>query len=61
MLEEKVHYSRHTGQMSFEISVDRDEVLSLIKQIRAQTDQLSYLSSQLVAAIQVEENSQAHR
>lgn len=60
MLDEKVHNSHYVDRLAFEVSVDKSEVLSLMKQIAVKTKELTILSNQLIAAVEVQEENQDH-
>lgn len=59
MIEESVHNSHFIERLAFEVSVERSEALSLIKQIADKSKELAALSNRLIAMLQVTENDQS--
>ncbi len=59
IFEETVHNAPIKEHLAFTVSINRSEVLSLIKQISDRSRELVALSNQLIAAVQVETTSAA--
>lgn len=57
--EESVHTSHFSERLTFEVSVNSSEVLSLIKQITDKSKELTTLTNRLVSAVQVKGNDQS--